>query len=165
MIRRPPRSTLSSSSAASDVYKRQVHNRFPPTQQPAAFEFVVVRSLSGQSIMIMAAGPLQFSRPVDRQGSALSLLNRRQVHGQLVRYLPLHPESQRHRGIAQSRGCISHHQCRISVQSNGQHRISHESRAHGEFGPFEFSPQLEAQINHVQAPRPSQRQAHLLAIV
>eukprot|EP00658_Telonema_sp_P-2_P047721 TRINITY_DN3631_c0_g1_i2.p1 TRINITY_DN3631_c0_g1~~TRINITY_DN3631_c0_g1_i2.p1 ORF type:complete len:102 (+),score=30.16 TRINITY_DN3631_c0_g1_i2:145-450(+) len=26
MIRRPPRSTLSSSSAASDVYKRQVHN-------------------------------------------------------------------------------------------------------------------------------------------
>eukprot|EP00658_Telonema_sp_P-2_P077412 TRINITY_DN69_c0_g1_i17.p1 TRINITY_DN69_c0_g1~~TRINITY_DN69_c0_g1_i17.p1 ORF type:complete len:108 (+),score=49.96 TRINITY_DN69_c0_g1_i17:122-445(+) len=25
MIRRPPRSTLSSSSAASDVYKRQVH--------------------------------------------------------------------------------------------------------------------------------------------
>ena len=26
MIRRPPRSTLSSSSAASDVYKRQMHN-------------------------------------------------------------------------------------------------------------------------------------------
>ena len=26
MIRRPPRSTLSSSSAASDVYKRQIHN-------------------------------------------------------------------------------------------------------------------------------------------
>src|SRR5664279_5749633 len=27
MIRRPPRSTLSSSSAASDVYKRQLHRR------------------------------------------------------------------------------------------------------------------------------------------
>src|SRR5665648_829422 len=27
MIRRPPRSTLSSSSAASDVYKRQIHSR------------------------------------------------------------------------------------------------------------------------------------------
>src|SRR5674536_375176 len=27
MIRRPPRSTLSSSSAASDVYKRQLHPR------------------------------------------------------------------------------------------------------------------------------------------
>eukprot|EP00828_Plagiopyla_frontata_P016210 TRINITY_DN2111_c0_g1_i1.p1 TRINITY_DN2111_c0_g1~~TRINITY_DN2111_c0_g1_i1.p1 ORF type:complete len:128 (-),score=33.74 TRINITY_DN2111_c0_g1_i1:72-455(-) len=27
MIRRPPRSTLSSSSAASDVYKRQVHGK------------------------------------------------------------------------------------------------------------------------------------------
>ena len=26
MIRRPPRSTLSSSSAASDVYKRQIHD-------------------------------------------------------------------------------------------------------------------------------------------
>eukprot|EP00828_Plagiopyla_frontata_P025319 TRINITY_DN3236_c0_g1_i9.p2 TRINITY_DN3236_c0_g1~~TRINITY_DN3236_c0_g1_i9.p2 ORF type:complete len:135 (-),score=27.19 TRINITY_DN3236_c0_g1_i9:67-471(-) len=31
MIRRPPRSTLSSSSAASDVYKRQVHGN--PIQQ------------------------------------------------------------------------------------------------------------------------------------
>src|SRR5664279_6289245 len=29
MIRRPPRSTLSSSSAASDVYKRQLLNRTP----------------------------------------------------------------------------------------------------------------------------------------
>ena len=30
MIRRPPRSTLSSSSAASDVYKRQVHDLLVP---------------------------------------------------------------------------------------------------------------------------------------
>eukprot|EP00656_Telonema_subtile_P005616 TRINITY_DN12557_c0_g1_i1.p3 TRINITY_DN12557_c0_g1~~TRINITY_DN12557_c0_g1_i1.p3 ORF type:complete len:112 (-),score=3.11 TRINITY_DN12557_c0_g1_i1:739-1074(-) len=30
MIRRPPRSTLSSSSAASDVYKRQVYRHVPP---------------------------------------------------------------------------------------------------------------------------------------
>eukprot|EP00658_Telonema_sp_P-2_P063158 TRINITY_DN51879_c0_g1_i1.p2 TRINITY_DN51879_c0_g1~~TRINITY_DN51879_c0_g1_i1.p2 ORF type:complete len:116 (+),score=42.43 TRINITY_DN51879_c0_g1_i1:95-442(+) len=29
MIRRPPRSTLSSSSAASDVYKRQSHHKHP----------------------------------------------------------------------------------------------------------------------------------------
>src|SRR5678809_169725 len=28
MIRRPPRSTLDRSSAASDVYKRQIHERF-----------------------------------------------------------------------------------------------------------------------------------------
>eukprot|EP00658_Telonema_sp_P-2_P030514 TRINITY_DN23015_c0_g1_i3.p1 TRINITY_DN23015_c0_g1~~TRINITY_DN23015_c0_g1_i3.p1 ORF type:complete len:104 (+),score=23.16 TRINITY_DN23015_c0_g1_i3:100-411(+) len=34
MIRRPPRSTLSSSSAASDVYKRQEHNQGPPPGQP-----------------------------------------------------------------------------------------------------------------------------------
>src|SRR5664279_4334154 len=35
MIRRPPRSTLSSSSAASDVYKRQVLAA-PPIRRPAA---------------------------------------------------------------------------------------------------------------------------------
>src|SRR5664280_3804859 len=34
MIRRPPRSTLSSSSAASDVYKRQDQKRFRPVFQP-----------------------------------------------------------------------------------------------------------------------------------
>eukprot|EP00658_Telonema_sp_P-2_P053876 TRINITY_DN42605_c0_g1_i1.p1 TRINITY_DN42605_c0_g1~~TRINITY_DN42605_c0_g1_i1.p1 ORF type:complete len:101 (+),score=11.89 TRINITY_DN42605_c0_g1_i1:64-366(+) len=40
MIRRPPRSTLSSSSAASDVYKRQITGTYPsaisthPTDDP-----------------------------------------------------------------------------------------------------------------------------------
>src|SRR5665648_1284059 len=33
MIRRPPRSTLSSSSAASDVYKRQIVILYPPKVQ------------------------------------------------------------------------------------------------------------------------------------
>mgnify|MGYP003381568358 CR=1 FL=1 len=33
MIRRPPRSTLDRSSAASDVYKRQVPGRAQPTQE------------------------------------------------------------------------------------------------------------------------------------
>src|SRR5664280_3836798 len=33
MIRRPPRSTLSSSSAASDVYKRQVDKYFPKNKR------------------------------------------------------------------------------------------------------------------------------------
>ena len=36
MIRRPPRSTLHVSSAASDVYKRQVSNRGPSAYQPTA---------------------------------------------------------------------------------------------------------------------------------
>src|SRR5674536_157162 len=35
MIRRPPRSTLSSSSAASDVYKRQLSRRVRSTQTSA----------------------------------------------------------------------------------------------------------------------------------
>eukprot|EP00656_Telonema_subtile_P015517 TRINITY_DN18147_c0_g1_i1.p1 TRINITY_DN18147_c0_g1~~TRINITY_DN18147_c0_g1_i1.p1 ORF type:complete len:103 (-),score=6.70 TRINITY_DN18147_c0_g1_i1:12-320(-) len=34
MIRRPPRSTLSSSSAASDVYKRQPHRHHQASQPP-----------------------------------------------------------------------------------------------------------------------------------
>ena len=36
MIRRPPRSTLSSSSAASDVYKRQTHNLAVKVGTPTA---------------------------------------------------------------------------------------------------------------------------------
>src|SRR5674536_242778 len=35
MIRRPPRSTLSSSSAASDVYKRQIQDRAKRVKAPA----------------------------------------------------------------------------------------------------------------------------------
>ena len=35
MIRQPPRSTLSSSSAASDVYKRQIHVVFTKTAETA----------------------------------------------------------------------------------------------------------------------------------
>src|SRR5665648_237117 len=34
MVRRPPRSTLSSSSAASDVYKRQHYGRICPIETP-----------------------------------------------------------------------------------------------------------------------------------
>src|SRR5664279_5756216 len=45
MIRRPPRSTLSSSSAASDVYKRQVHNGIEYGMMAAYAEgFNVLRS-------------------------------------------------------------------------------------------------------------------------
>eukprot|EP00828_Plagiopyla_frontata_P030669 TRINITY_DN40103_c0_g1_i1.p1 TRINITY_DN40103_c0_g1~~TRINITY_DN40103_c0_g1_i1.p1 ORF type:complete len:116 (-),score=32.49 TRINITY_DN40103_c0_g1_i1:21-368(-) len=37
MIRRPPRSTLSSSSAASDVYKRQIKKKVIQKQQQCAY--------------------------------------------------------------------------------------------------------------------------------
>src|SRR5665648_876529 len=43
MIRRPPRSTLSSSSAASDVYKRQVIN----INNPAGVNYVVTGNFIG----------------------------------------------------------------------------------------------------------------------
>src|SRR5664280_1071773 len=41
MIRRPPRSTLSSSSAASDVYKRQVQKAYQPTKDTVLIRFHV----------------------------------------------------------------------------------------------------------------------------
>src|SRR5664279_4709998 len=43
MIRRPPRSTLSSSSAASDVYKRQVVDRRGAKREPAGASFAATR--------------------------------------------------------------------------------------------------------------------------
>src|SRR5450756_3241558 len=45
MIRRPPRSTQSRSSAASDVYKRQVYNE-PPTKGT----LMLIDSLIGESL-------------------------------------------------------------------------------------------------------------------
>eukprot|EP00656_Telonema_subtile_P018054 TRINITY_DN19731_c0_g1_i3.p1 TRINITY_DN19731_c0_g1~~TRINITY_DN19731_c0_g1_i3.p1 ORF type:complete len:234 (+),score=62.82 TRINITY_DN19731_c0_g1_i3:96-797(+) len=48
MIRRPPRSTLSSSSAASDVYKRQPL-QFHITQEPLIEEYSVARNMWGLS--------------------------------------------------------------------------------------------------------------------
>src|SRR5664279_5624367 len=53
MIRRPPRSTLSSSSAASDVYKRQVPNRITMASKLAAIP--IRRGRSGTFCMSEAA--------------------------------------------------------------------------------------------------------------
>src|SRR5678809_755435 len=41
MIRRPPRSTLDRSSAASDVYKRQLFKDVPPREPPGLQEFAL----------------------------------------------------------------------------------------------------------------------------
>src|SRR5664279_3888165 len=48
MIRRPPRSTLSSSSAASDVYKRQILSR-SPTARLRLINFAIEIAASGPS--------------------------------------------------------------------------------------------------------------------
>eukprot|EP00656_Telonema_subtile_P001725 TRINITY_DN10749_c0_g1_i3.p1 TRINITY_DN10749_c0_g1~~TRINITY_DN10749_c0_g1_i3.p1 ORF type:complete len:324 (-),score=75.19 TRINITY_DN10749_c0_g1_i3:112-1083(-) len=54
MIRRPPRSTLSSSSAASDVYKRQVYT--PMLNDQGGFESdVTVTRLGGDEFMVVSA--------------------------------------------------------------------------------------------------------------
>eukprot|EP00658_Telonema_sp_P-2_P060158 TRINITY_DN49156_c0_g1_i1.p1 TRINITY_DN49156_c0_g1~~TRINITY_DN49156_c0_g1_i1.p1 ORF type:complete len:102 (-),score=11.43 TRINITY_DN49156_c0_g1_i1:291-596(-) len=46
MIRRPPRSTLSSSSAASDVYKRQLLSLLNPLLPPPAPPLPIMTTLS-----------------------------------------------------------------------------------------------------------------------
>eukprot|EP00658_Telonema_sp_P-2_P053170 TRINITY_DN41613_c0_g1_i1.p1 TRINITY_DN41613_c0_g1~~TRINITY_DN41613_c0_g1_i1.p1 ORF type:complete len:115 (+),score=26.06 TRINITY_DN41613_c0_g1_i1:84-428(+) len=60
MIRRPPRSTLSSSSAASDVYKRQVTTLFNTTAGSAhdAVDAVTGRNQTTTSITTSLIGSL-----------------------------------------------------------------------------------------------------------
>eukprot|EP00656_Telonema_subtile_P002434 TRINITY_DN11079_c0_g2_i1.p2 TRINITY_DN11079_c0_g2~~TRINITY_DN11079_c0_g2_i1.p2 ORF type:complete len:105 (+),score=44.59 TRINITY_DN11079_c0_g2_i1:50-364(+) len=53
MIRRPPRSTLSSSSAASDVYKRQVQGdvQYVCVSTPNGQLFVPISAPNGQQLL------------------------------------------------------------------------------------------------------------------
>src|SRR5664280_3879339 len=60
MIRRPPRSTLSSSSAASDVYKRQVHSY----RQPAMYFPQPGGTFAGESL----PGKLTWARAYLQKG-------------------------------------------------------------------------------------------------
>eukprot|EP00658_Telonema_sp_P-2_P005631 TRINITY_DN12114_c0_g1_i1.p1 TRINITY_DN12114_c0_g1~~TRINITY_DN12114_c0_g1_i1.p1 ORF type:complete len:122 (+),score=15.14 TRINITY_DN12114_c0_g1_i1:123-488(+) len=53
MIRRPPRSTLSSSSAASDVYKRQVCVLWLPISALARYGVATLASLWGLWICVL----------------------------------------------------------------------------------------------------------------
>eukprot|EP00658_Telonema_sp_P-2_P011070 TRINITY_DN1420_c0_g1_i6.p1 TRINITY_DN1420_c0_g1~~TRINITY_DN1420_c0_g1_i6.p1 ORF type:complete len:111 (-),score=21.25 TRINITY_DN1420_c0_g1_i6:150-482(-) len=66
MIRRPPRSTLSSSSAASDVYKRQYQRRVrdaSPQHMATAHQTMVTRGVlrHGQTVrsMVFTPDPVQ----------------------------------------------------------------------------------------------------------
>eukprot|EP00658_Telonema_sp_P-2_P039884 TRINITY_DN284_c0_g1_i1.p1 TRINITY_DN284_c0_g1~~TRINITY_DN284_c0_g1_i1.p1 ORF type:complete len:124 (-),score=8.13 TRINITY_DN284_c0_g1_i1:171-542(-) len=65
MIRRPPRSTLSSSSAASDVYKRQVqHQRAPEVRELQQLHgprgSVLVHQLVHRTDLVRAVPALEF---------------------------------------------------------------------------------------------------------
>ena len=59
MIRRPPRSTLDRSSAASDVYKRQIKQR--PSDGFRQIETTSAFVLSGDFTLVEDKGPLTVS--------------------------------------------------------------------------------------------------------
>src|SRR5665648_648402 len=61
MIRRPPRSTLSSSSAASDVYKRQP--QFRPTNNPQLCYRLAAVSFADLEIYCLCLNREQKSKP------------------------------------------------------------------------------------------------------
>src|SRR5664279_1595792 len=63
MIRRPPRSTLSSSSAASDVYKRQV-----------LAQEIILWSGNGPARDVVPVGPHSVTEPVGRNPGAAAQL-------------------------------------------------------------------------------------------
>src|SRR5665648_843631 len=60
MIRRPPRSTLSSSSAASDVYKRQVSRKFLAMTEHALGD-LLGKDLSGLDLVALMIDGVHFA--------------------------------------------------------------------------------------------------------
>src|SRR5674536_60285 len=66
MLRRPPRSTLSSSSAASDVYKRQVLE--VPAQHDLPGRHAVLVGDVAQELVV-EVGPLERAVPRDRDAA------------------------------------------------------------------------------------------------
>src|SRR5674536_388710 len=85
MIRRPPRSTLSSSSAASDVYKRQDENDFIFTtakeKYAAVVDDLVERYQKGQPVLVGTVSvevSEMLSRLLDRHGVPHSVINAKQ---------------------------------------------------------------------------------------
>src|SRR5674536_109909 len=86
MIRRPPRSTLSSSSAASDVYKRQGIRALAP-QFPEAF-FSTYCQIKFSTVIISATRAVIMDNMVRREENlwAIPLI---QYIRQIIRYLYL----------------------------------------------------------------------------
>ena len=104
MIRRPPRSTLSSSSAASDVYKRQVSHRLgrnaPIVHQPVK---------SGISCCIGVSGCFcPIGRPCNSTFSHLKRRSKRGIRGDFIRSLGSH-EQRSGNGSAGKRGLLLRH--------------------------------------------------------
>ena len=61
MIRRPPRSTLDRSSAASDVYKRQAHDQNIAIRQDAGDEVQLHLQTASQAVAGEGVGPVSYT--------------------------------------------------------------------------------------------------------
>eukprot|EP00658_Telonema_sp_P-2_P014154 TRINITY_DN15368_c0_g2_i8.p1 TRINITY_DN15368_c0_g2~~TRINITY_DN15368_c0_g2_i8.p1 ORF type:complete len:149 (-),score=25.34 TRINITY_DN15368_c0_g2_i8:60-506(-) len=74
MIRRPPRSTLSSSSAASDVYKRQSEGRSVP-KPPTPTRGILHRNQANQEFVHHARAASGLLTPMTMDHSSFSIVN------------------------------------------------------------------------------------------
>ena len=68
MIRRPPRSTLDRSSAASDVYKRQINNQFVKNEATVYWDDRLVPHIfaQGEAEAFYVLSLIHISEPRDR---------------------------------------------------------------------------------------------------
>src|SRR5665648_1226652 len=74
MIRRPPRSTLSSSSAASDVYKRQAYNCIFNIADKSEAPRVVIHAIMGTVLLGLFMVKIAISRGLRRFYKRLPVL-------------------------------------------------------------------------------------------
>ena len=61
MMRRPPRSTLDRSSAASDVYKRQQSDRLPAVMRRALYGQTLYTTLAVYPTLMLDLGPVSYT--------------------------------------------------------------------------------------------------------
>eukprot|EP00658_Telonema_sp_P-2_P059596 TRINITY_DN4866_c0_g1_i2.p1 TRINITY_DN4866_c0_g1~~TRINITY_DN4866_c0_g1_i2.p1 ORF type:complete len:111 (-),score=25.25 TRINITY_DN4866_c0_g1_i2:109-441(-) len=108
MIRRPPRSTLSSSSAASDVYKRQVNQWFAHSRHVA---HLVMERLDNAVVL---------ARDIDSGFIALDLADLVE-HGHCLTFLHVPPVSYTH---LRAHETPEHLVCRLLLEKKKKQRTN-----------------------------------------
>eukprot|EP00658_Telonema_sp_P-2_P042777 TRINITY_DN30771_c0_g1_i1.p1 TRINITY_DN30771_c0_g1~~TRINITY_DN30771_c0_g1_i1.p1 ORF type:complete len:341 (-),score=72.51 TRINITY_DN30771_c0_g1_i1:206-1228(-) len=122
MIRRPPRSTLSSSSAASDVYKRQIEKYRPATLEDVVSQDQIVGTLNklvGENKM----PHLLFYGPPGTGKTSTILAIARQIYGNNLPTMVLQLNASDDRGISVVRNQIKEFASTRMVFSSGHKLI------------------------------------------